>query len=255
MYINNISIVFYLLIGLMGLLIGKYIAWTDTVYVTDEKLSFKNFWKSRKEVYNLQYITMFIIAAIYIMLLYTFGIQDTFFKNLDLIKFVVLTPMLVSAFIVDLKHRIIPNRLNMTIFELGILFVFIYGINNISIAKDMILGMIVGAGIFILITLLGGLMSGKEAMGLGDVKFMGAVGLYFGASAISEISLLAFFIAAVISIIVLIFRLIKKNKDEYIPFGPFLVLATFFVMFAGDGVVIRYFVSFCKMISNKLLGS
>ena len=60
---------------------------------------------------------MLAIAILYIALLYIYGINDTFIKNLDLIKFLVLIPMLVSAFIVDLKHRIIPNRLNMTIFE------------------------------------------------------------------------------------------------------------------------------------------
>ena len=109
---------------------------------------------------------MFSISILYIAVLYTFGIKNTFFKNLDLIKFLVLIPMLISAFFVDLKHRIIPNRLNMTIFEVGILFVFLYGINNITIAKDMILGLVTGAGIFIAITLLGGLIAGKEAMGL-----------------------------------------------------------------------------------------
>lgn len=122
----------------------------------------------------MQYITMFIIAFLYIGLLHTFKIQNTFFKNLDLIKFMVLTPMLVSAFIVDLKHRIIPNRLNMTIFECGILFTFIYGINNITVAKNMIFGLIVGAGIFIAITLLGGLIAGKEAMGLRRCKVYGS---------------------------------------------------------------------------------
>ena len=54
----------------------------------------------------------------------------------------------------------------MTIFECGILFTFIYGLNNITIAKNMILGLIVGGGIFVIITLLGGLIAGKEAMGL-----------------------------------------------------------------------------------------
>jgi leader peptidase (prepilin peptidase)/N-methyltransferase len=141
----------------------------------------------------------------------------------------------------------------MTIFECGILFTFIYGINNLSIARNMLLGLIVGAGIFIAITLLGGLIAGKEAMGLGDVKFMGAIGLYFGGTAIAEVSLLAFFIAAIVSVLVLLFRLIKKDKDEYVPFGPFLVIAAFFVMFAGDGVVIRYFMTFCKMLSDKIL--
>ena len=166
MYINNVSIIFYLIVGLIGLAIGKYIAGTNIMYPKEEKLSFNEFWKSRKEVYEMQYITMFAISILYIVVLYTFGIKDDFFKNLDLIKFLVLIPMLVSAFIVDLKHRIIPNRLNMTIFETGILFVFLYGINNIAVAKDMLLGLVTGVGIFLGITLLGGLIAGKEAMGL-----------------------------------------------------------------------------------------
>ena len=117
----------------------------------------------------------------------------------------------------------------------------------------MILGLVTGAGIFIIITLLGGLIAGKEAMGLGDVKFMGALGLYFGASSIAEISLLAFFIAAIIVIVILIVRLVNKTKDEYIAFGPFLVLAAIFVIFLGDGVVFHYFISFCNIISSKIL--
>lgn len=71
--------------------------------------------------------------------------------------------------------------------------------------------------------------------------------------ATGEITLLSFFVAAAISIIVIIVRAIKKSEDEYIPFGPFLVIAAFVVMFAGDGFVLRGFVSFCKMISNKLV--
>lgn len=66
--------------------------------------------------------------------------------------------------------------------------------------------------------------------------------------------MLSFFVAAGISILILIYRKIKKINDEYIPFGPFLVIAAIFVMFAGDGVVLRMFVSFCKIISNKIIG-
>ena len=39
----------------------------------------------------------------------------------------------------------------------------------------------IGSGaIFAIIALIGGLIYGKEAMGLGDVKFIAALGLYFG---------------------------------------------------------------------------
>ena len=74
---------------------------------------------------------MFSIAALYIALLYFYGVPTTFLKGLDLVKFLLLIPMLMSSFVIDLKYRIIPNRLNMLIFEIGILLTFIYGISNI----------------------------------------------------------------------------------------------------------------------------
>ena len=93
----------------------------------------------------------------------------------------------------------------------------------------MLLGMLAGGGIFLLITLLGGLFYGKEAMGFGDVKLMGALGLYFGLSNIVIITLVSFLIGAILSIILLVTRI--KKTDEYIPFGPFIVIATFISMY------------------------
>ena len=133
-----------------------------------------------------------------------------------------------SAFVIDYKLQIIPNRLNLTIFEIGIIFAFLYGLSNVAITINMLLGMIVGAGIFLLITLIGGLVYGKEAMGFGDVKLMGALGLYFGLSNIIAITLVSFLIGAILSVILLVTKI--KKMDEYIPFGPFIVIATFIVM-------------------------
>lgn len=47
--------------------------------------------------------------------------------------------MLLSAFIIDYKLQIIPNRLNMTMFEIGIILMFLAGIFNANIAIDMFL--------------------------------------------------------------------------------------------------------------------
>ena len=89
----------------------------------------------------------------------------------------------------------------------------------------MFFGMLAGAGIFLAITLLGGLFYGKEAMGFGDVKLMAALGLLLGLSNIIIITLMSFLIGAILSIILLITKIRKTN--EYIPFGPFIVIATF----------------------------
>lgn len=114
--------------------------------------------------------------------------------------------------------------------------------------------MVTGAGIFGAITLLGGIIAGKEAMGLGDVKFMGAIGLYFGVSGIAQVSLLAFFVGAIVSIFVLLIRvLILKSKDEYMPFGPFLVIGSIACIFLPTGTVFVLFMSMCKAISDKIL--
>ena len=183
------------------------------------------------------FVLMLITAIIYVILLYVLGIKNTIVGNLTLIKCVILTPMLLSAFCIDYKLQIIPNRLNLTIFEIGLVFTFLYGISNINLAINMILGMLAGAGIFLVITLLGGLIAGKEAMGFGDVKLMGALGLYFGLTGIVSVSLIAFLLGAVISLLLLITKI--RKTDEYIPFGPFIVIGSFIVMVVPFNILLQ----------------
>lgn len=252
--VNNVHILVYVVFGILGLFVGKLVAWMNMRLPEDEKIFSKEFFQKNKEGLEKNYICMIVMCVLYLALLRKFGIGTTFMQNLDLIKYVVLMPMLVSSFMIDLKYRILPNRLNLTIFEIGIIFTFIYGINNINVAQDMILGMLTGAAIFGFITLLGGLIAGKEAMGLGDVKFMGAIGLYFGVSTIAQISLLAFFVGAIISVIVLLIRAyILKSDDEYMPFGPFLVIGAVACIFLPANTVFMLFMALCGAISNKIL--
>lgn len=222
MYINDIHILYYLLIGLLGLGVGQFIDWCNLRMPEYKKIFSKEI---RIYLKNLKpnYILMFLTSAIYIALLYMNG------NSIVLYKFLLLTPMLISAFVIDYRHQIIPNRLNLTIFEVGLGFTFIEGMQNINVAINMLLGAVVGAGIFMLITIIGRYIAGKEAMGLGDVKFMGALGLYFGWVNMIIISLISFLIGAIICIGILITK--GKKAAEYIAFGPFIVLATFIVIF------------------------
>lgn len=176
---NNVHIGIYLIFGLLGLIVGKFVAWMNVRLPENKKIFTKDFFKPEEKELDKNYICMIIMAVLYCAILHNFGIGKTFMKNLDIFKFMILSPMLVSSFFIDLKYRILPNRLNLTMFEIGLVVTFIYGINNINIAQNMLLGMVLGVGIFGMITLLGGLIAGKEAMGLGDVKFMGAVRIIF----------------------------------------------------------------------------
>lgn len=236
MYINDVNIGYYLAAAIVGLFMGQFVDWANKRLPEYKKVFSKDIIKEYKMEFKPNYILMIITAIIYIALVYVFGIQKTLIGNLNLIKYLLLTPMLLSAFIIDYRLQIIPNRLNLTMFEVGIVIAFIYGMSNVAITIDMILGMLVGGGIFLAITLIGGLIYGKEAMGLGDVKLMGALGLYFGVSNIIAIALIAFLLGAVIGVIAILTKKVKSN--EYIPFGPFIVIAAFINMFVPFEIIL-----------------
>ena len=72
-------------------------------------------------------------------------------------------------------------------------------------------------------------------MGFGDVKMMGAMGLFFGMYNMIAISVISFLLGAVISVILLVTKI--KKTDEYIPFGPFIVIATFVTIFIPTSIL------------------
>lgn len=229
MYFNDVHIMYYVIFAIIGGVIGQFVDYCNRCFLKEQKIFSKESFSKYKRIILPNYLLIVVNAIGYIALTYRFGIHTGLLENLDLIKYMLLQPMLLCAFVVDLKEQIIPNRLNLLMFEIGLVFVFLHGFSNINIALNMLLGMLAGGGIFLLITLLGGLIAGKEAMGMGDVKLMGALGLYFGLSNIVVITLMSFLLGAVISIVLLGTGI--KKSDEYIPFGPFIVIGTFVSMY------------------------
>lgn len=227
MYINEIHILWYVLVGMIGLFVGQFVDWCNERLPEYKKVFSREFFTKYLKNCRPKYILMTIMAIAYVLLLYSFGF------SLNALKFAFLIPMLVSAFCIDYKLQIIPNRLTLTMFEVGLVFTFLGVVVNIDggirLFENNILGMLAGAGIFVLITVIGGLIAGKEAMGFGDVKLMGAMGLFFGWLNIIMISVMAFLFAAIISVGILIFR--KKKMNEYIPFGPFIVVAAIITIY------------------------
>lgn len=222
MYINDVPIFYYAIFAIIGLFVGQIVDWTNKRLPEYKKVISLDIIKEYKLEFRPNYILMILTSIIYVFLVYFYGIHNSVIENLDLIKFLIVTPMLLSVFVIDYKYQIIPNRLNLTLLEVGIVFAFLYGLSDVAISINMLLGMCAGAGIFFIITFLGGIFYGKEAMGFGDVKLMGALGIVFGLSNIIIITLLSFLIGAVLSIFLLATHIKKSN--EYIPFGPFIVL-------------------------------
>ena len=235
MYFNDVHIIYYVLLIIAGGFIGQFVDYCNRCFIKEEKIFSKETLKKYKRIVLPNYTLIAITAIGYIALLYKFGLQDSFSENLELVKYIILLPMLECAFVVDFKEQIIPNRLNLLMLEIGLIFVFLQGFSNINIATNMLVGAITGAGIFLIITLIGGLIAGKEAMGMGDVKLMGALGLYFGLQNIIVISVLSFLIGAIASIIYMIVK--RKSANTYIPFGPFIVISSVITIFVPFSIL------------------
>lgn len=236
MYINDTYIGFYILAAIIGLAVGQLSDWMNERLPENKRVFSRDIFRKYKIDFKPNYILMLITATIYVGLVYKFGIEDSFIGNLNLIKYIILTPMLLSAFVIDYKLRIIPNRLNLTMFEIGIVIAFLFGFSNVAITIDMLLGMVAGVLLFLILAFIGRLIYGKEAMGLGDVKFIGALGLYFGITNISTIAIMAFLIGAVAGLILIISK--RQKASEYMSFGPFIVIAAFISIFVPFEIVI-----------------
>lgn len=230
MYINDLHILRYFFIGLVGIGVGLLLDWANNRLENHRKVICREFFSEYMPHLKINAKLIYPIAIIYIALLYRFGWTTT------LLKYIILTPMFISVCIIDYRKQIIPNRLSLTIFEIGLIFAFLYGLTDINLFIDKVLGLCIGGGVFLLITFIGGLIAGKDAMGFGDVKLMAGLGLIFGTLNIIMISVLSFLLGAVISIILLASK--KKKTSEYIPFGPFIILATFAVMIVPTPIML-----------------
>ena len=228
MYLNDIHIIYYILFIILGIVFGQFSDWIIRRSKKEEKIFSKDIIVEYKKHFRPNYILIGITIILYLIFLSILGISGTFLGNIKLILYIIITPILISMFVIDYRLQIIPNRLNLTLFEIGLIYMFLVGIISVNMSMDKILGLLIGGGIFLLITVIGGMIAGKETMGFGDVKLMCGLGLIFGAPGIICVSVMSFLLGAVISIILLIAKI--KKKDEYIPFGPFIVASSFIAM-------------------------
>ncbi|MEX2217990.1 MAG: prepilin peptidase [Phycisphaerales bacterium] len=113
----------------------------------------------------------------------------------------------------------------------------------LTVLSGVLLGYLIGGGLVWAVRILGSLGFGKEAMGLGDVHLMAAVGASVGYINSS----LAFFGAAFVGLAWTILALASRGKvRRMMPYGPFLAVATVMVLLArplieqGLSVMLRH---------------
>ncbi len=75
----------------------------------------------------------------------------------------------------------------------------------------------------------------REAMGLGDVKFMGAIGAFIGWQGVIFSLMLSSMIGAVVGVTLIALR--RRRWSSRMPYGPYIALAAVIWIFAGKEIV------------------
>lgn len=143
---------------------------------------------------------------------------------------------LIAATFIDLDHTIIPDEITkpgMAIaIAAGLVVPQLHGTDNPVTGLGLAaLGAATGAFGIWAVRIGGRLAFRKEAMGFGDVKYMGLIGGILGWKGV----VLTFFLACLIGSVVGVFVLVVK-KSRYIPFAPFLSAGAAIMLFFGDEV-------------------
>jgi leader peptidase (prepilin peptidase)/N-methyltransferase len=149
---------------------------------------------------------------------------------------------LLALSMIDLDHQLLPDSLTLPLLWGGLL-ASLYGgsIPGGSLPVDprsAILGAALGYLSLWSVYHLFRLATGKEGMGFGDFKLLGALGAWLGYQMLLPIVLVAAVVGAVIGGALILSR--RAQRGNPMPFGPFLAAAGWIAMMWGPALVSRY---------------
>ena len=127
---------------------------------------------------------------------------------------------LISLTFIDIDHQLLPDTITLPFLWLGLLC------NYFGLFTDLyssVMGAAAGYGIFWLIYQIFKLVTGKEGMGLGDLKLLAMLGAWAGWQALASIIFLSSLLGSLVGLYLVLFR--RRQRSSPIPFGPYLAVA------------------------------
>jgi leader peptidase (prepilin peptidase)/N-methyltransferase len=164
-------------------------------------------------------------AALYVLVVALGG------DVLHVVLGLVLVTFLVPIAVIDLDHRIIPNRLTG---PAAILAVALGAVLEPSYLPEQLAA---GAGA-LLFFYLPALIHNK-GMGMGDVKLAGVLGLYLGRS-VAPALFIALILGVVVGAAIIAIKGMSEGRRAKVPFGPFMAAGALIALFCGDAIVNGY---------------
>ena len=140
---------------------------------------------------------------------------------------------------VDIEHMIIPDRVSLGGIVMGLLLSMLVPALHFQTTffgglGSALLGALVGSGSLWGVALLGKVIFKKDAMGMGDVKLLGAIGAFLGWTAVLFTVMVSSFFGALVGVTLVAMK--KKEMQSRIPYGPYLALGALIWMLWGPSI-------------------
>jgi leader peptidase (prepilin peptidase)/N-methyltransferase len=143
----------------------------------------------------------------------------------------VLVVVLVPIALIDLDHRIIPNKITLPAAIAALVIGVALDLHGVP--EQLIAG--AGAGGFLLFFAL----AYPRGMGMGDVKLAAVLGLFLGRSVAVAI-LAAVLLGTVVGTAVMARVGVERGRKTAVPFGPFLAVGGLVGLLAGPAIIHWY---------------
>ena len=143
----------------------------------------------------------------------------------------VLTWGLICLTLIDVDHMLLPDQITLPLLWLGLLV----NINGAIVPlHDAVVGAVAGYMSLFSIFWLFKLITGKDGMGHGDFKLVALFGAWIGWQLLPLLILMASAVGAVIGISLMVFK--NHQREQAIPFGPYLAVAGWITLLWGNGI-------------------
>ncbi|MDF0535133.1 A24 family peptidase [Shewanella sp. A32] len=147
----------------------------------------------------------------------------------------VLTFALIALAGIDLDEMLLPDQITLPFLWLGLAANY-FGL--FVPLTDAVIGAIAGYLSLWSVFWLFKLVTGKEGMGYGDFKLMALFGAWLGWQMLPLIILLSSAVGAIIGLSMMLFKGMQRNNP--IPFGPYIVIAGWIALLWGQDIVSWY---------------
>lgn len=141
---------------------------------------------------------------------------------------------MIVLFMIDLEHRILPNRITIP----GIVAGFVFSLFSEPGWVSSLLGIAVGGGSLLAVSEAYYRVRREEGLGMGDVKMLAMIGAFLGWQLALLTLVLSSILGSVVGIAILILR--KESLKYALPFGTFLAVAALLASLVGDALIAWY---------------